>query len=50
MDERPWWDERFPSDAPSYTAEEANGWAAGWNACVREYERQLNEALRKEMP
>lgn len=36
MSEREWTDERDAPDAPVWmTADEANGWAQGWNAAVR---------------
>jgi hypothetical protein len=60
-DERPWTDDRSPSDAPVWLdAEAAAGWCEGWNAAVqaaagtladleaREAEvRQLRELLRR---
>lgn len=44
-----WFDERFAEDAPiRYEAEEANAWAAGWNAAVEACAEEQNEILRRE--
>lgn len=44
-----WWEERDLNHAPvHYSNEEAHAWAAGWNAAVAEYNRELEEAMQSQ--